>query len=297
MAGLSLTQQVDAPLLDAAAAFVAHLQSCPEDAIAYFGETVEDIRGQMLAFAPHPERAVIVALADGQIVGLLGVDVDAEVRRAWLYGPLAAGVDWHSTADALYSYAHDYGLLSEAREHELFASIAHTNMAAFAARHGFTARGAEAGLRLERAALNRLPHSEADVLGVADHEAFAALHDTIFPGTYYSGQEIVARLGERDRVFVHRSREALDGYIYAKLDPGAESGYIDFLGVAEDARRRGIGRRLVAAAARWLFTFVEAKAVELTVNAANTGAIALYQQLGFTLTQTLQPYRKSIQGV
>lgn len=51
--------------------------------------------------------------------------------------------------------------------------------------------------------------------------------------------------------------------------------------VAPGARRRGIGRRLVAAACEHAFDALNARQVNLGVNATNVAATALYESLGF----------------
>ncbi|MBZ0280957.1 MAG: GNAT family N-acetyltransferase [Anaerolineae bacterium] len=279
--------------LDAAVDFVARLQADPMQMIAYLGAEANDIRHSLEGFEPDWTRATQLAYDGECLMGLLGVDTSETIGRAWLNGPLVNGADWVETADQLYAAAQKM-MPDYVREHELFVDVANLNVAGFAARHGFVPGTPEASLRFGREQHHQLPAESESVLNAADYTSFVAIHDQLFPRTYYTGAEILEQLGERDRVFiVNPSENGLAGYIYARVEPGATNGYIDFVGVAENARRQGIGRRLVSVATRWLFTFPEVEEVTLTVNAGNDGAIALYKQLGFEHNQTLQVFRKN----
>ncbi len=277
--------------LSTAVSFIEQQQADPTTATAYFGQTAAEIAAAIAEFTPA--HNALLAYDDNQSIGFLGIDSSAEIRRTWLYGPLVEVADWADCADTLYAEAQRGGLFANVRwEQELFVDVVNTHIAAFAARHGFTAGTAEASFRLET--LNLLAPTDASIIPLATdlHPAFIALHESIFPRAYFTGAEILEQLGERNQVFSATEQGELAGYIYARVEPEADNGYIDFVGVTESARRRGIGRMLTIAAARWLFTLPDVKEVTLTVNAANAGAIALYQSLGFTQTQTLQPYRK-----
>jgi ribosomal protein S18 acetylase RimI-like enzyme len=212
-----------------------------------------------------------------------------------LYGPLVEDSRWDSIADALYQQALAQQIIPPGYEQEVFVDVRHTRMAAFAQRHGFPARPLENHMKWERAHLARLPEVNAALVPYepADADLFIALHDRLFPETYYRGAAILERLGEQDRLFISRGADGtVNGYIYAKIDTDNREGYIDYIGVAESVRRQGLGRALVAHAMRWLLTDPQVESIALTVMGENAAAIALYQGLGYTLRQTLVPYRK-----
>jgi ribosomal protein S18 acetylase RimI-like enzyme len=277
------------------AAFIAHLQADKTHQIAYFGRDAAEIAAAIQTFDP-PDN-VLLAYENDRLIGLLGVDTDADSQRAWLYGPLVDHVDWQMVADALYDAVLRLNVIPTfVHDEELFVDAANINIADFAARHRFIPGTPQASLRLSRDVMQLLPDA-ADVssLTEAQHQNFIRLHDMLFPKTYFSGQQIIQRLGERDKVFVVCAPEVEVipiGYIYARIDPEATDGYIDFLGVVADFRRKGIAKSLLSAAITWLFSLSEIEAVALTVNAANSAALSLYASLGFAHLQTLQSYRK-----
>jgi ribosomal protein S18 acetylase RimI-like enzyme len=275
--------------------FIVRLQADKTHQIAYFGDTAAEIAALIQTF--EPPHNVLLAYEAGQLVGLLGIDTDAETGRAWLYGPMVDFADWATVADALYEEALRQDVMPPfVRDEELFVDVANTNIAAFAGRHRFIPGTPNASLRLERTAFStESVVSDVEELTALHYQTFNQLHVMLFPGTYFSGRQIIDRLGVRDKVFIASIPEMSDvpvAYIYARIEPEATEGYIDFLGVHEGFRRRGIGGRLISAAARWLFSFPDIEVVALTVHADNTAAIALYTGLGFTHTQTLQSFRK-----
>ncbi|MEO8610736.1 MAG: GNAT family N-acetyltransferase [Chloroflexota bacterium] len=277
------------------AAFIARLQTDKTHQIAYFGNKVTEIAAVIETFVEA--HNVLLAYCDDQLIGVLGADTDITSHRAWLYGPLVDYQEWHMVADALYEEALRLNVIPEfVHDEELFADSTNSNIATFAANHRFTAGTPQASLHLKRAVLAK----KVSTIGVVEltephYKTFRQLHDMLFPGTYFSGHQIIERLGARDKVFFATMPglgEMPVGYIYARIEPEATDGYIDFLGVLEPFRRRGIAGKLISGAKNWLFSFPEIEAITLTVDAANTTGLALYESLGFTHFQTLRAYRK-----
>jgi ribosomal protein S18 acetylase RimI-like enzyme len=276
-----------------AAAFVARLQTDPAHHIAYIGTASEDeIAAAFSGLEPGGLANVLTAQTDGRIIGLLGADVSAKLRRAWWYGPLVEHDDWDAVANDLYQSASATLPLASIREEELFVDEANLRAAAFGQRHGFAAGEAEIGLWMGHEKLATLPALEAPTLPYAWRGAFAFLHDRLFPKTEFSATEILKRIGPHDRVFAVIEAGIFLGYAYAQAEPELGIGSLHVVGVAEPARRRGIGYQLTIAALRWLFSFAAMDAITVTVGAHNTPALELFAQLGFEHEQTLLPFRK-----
>jgi RimJ/RimL family protein N-acetyltransferase len=128
-------------------------------------------------------------------------------------------------------------------------------------------------------------------------DGFITLFDAIFPDTFYTGAQVVERLNterlsEQEQVFIYTEGDAVLGFCHASVNQGANEGYIEFVGVAEQARRRGIARRLLQAAMHWLFEEQAMPKIGLTTGDDNVNAHALYQELGFQLEHTGLAYRK-----
>jgi ribosomal protein S18 acetylase RimI-like enzyme len=280
--------------LNEVAAFIARLQADPTHHIAYFGERDDEIAQYIRELEPAGSDGFVLAYQDEKLIGLLGVEADPEVKRAWLHGPMVDDPDWDTVADQLYHAACEHIIPGYAAMHELVGDIANIHLRSFAERQGFAPLADSAAiLRFRRHKLAALPMAEAPELEPRHHDAFVRLHEATFPNTYYSGKQVIDRLNAHNKVLVVSAGDAVEGYIYARVMTGSE-GFIDFLGVEESVRRRGIGRRLITAATRWLLSFPAVQEVALTVYSRNSTAIALYTRLGYEHLYTVQAYRKEV---
>jgi len=127
--------------------------------------------------------------------------------------------------------------------------------------------------------------------GAADVEAVAALERAIF-GDPWSKRSFLEILGlDHVRGFVLQDKGgALLGYAFCSAV--ADEGEILNMAVAPEHRRRGLGKRLLAACLAWLAERGTAK-VYLEVRRSNEAAIAMYTGEGFgTLGVRPNYYRK-----
>jgi dTDP-4-amino-4,6-dideoxy-D-galactose acyltransferase len=94
-----------------------------------------------------------------------------------------------------------------------------------------------------------------------------------------------------DHVLVAREGGTPVGYVTCKTDPHTHEGVIDLIGVAEPARGRGVGTRLVDAALAWA-ALRGATAMSVVTQARNTAAIRLYERRGFVTSLVQRYYHK-----
>jgi ribosomal protein S18 acetylase RimI-like enzyme len=331
--------------LDELTRFVGELNRDEAHQIGYLDADPAQIAKMLLEHELPPHESWVVAREDGRIVGALGFEADAELGRAWIYGPFVlpphppapsptggegeipaplpgveergsptllppgvgdkhsagGGLDggwgrnpWATIADRLWEAAQ--ALLPEGlREHELFCNIHNINCIAFAERHAFSLHGDALIFRFGRESLVNLPASEAHELTDEHSAAFQALHDQVFPRTYLSGRQILERINQHRKLFAIVEDGALLGYAYVELVPEFGEGNLEFIGVSEQARGKGVGGRLMAMALAWMFSFSNMKEIFLTTNSTNTAAIGLYRKVGFELLHTMRAFRKSVE--
>lgn len=261
--------------------------------IGYFGGGPADITSELRALTPPPAEGFRLAYDGDRLVGIMGVDADPVIGRAWLYGPLVIHADWQALADQLYA-AVQPAIPPGISEHELFCDAANLNCQAFAARHGFFLRNESTTMSVSREQ-RALPAAEpATEFEPRHYPQFHDLHARLFPRTYYTAQQIVDRRGDLERLLIVARGDELQGYVFFKVDPDAGLGYIDFMGVAEHCRRCGVGTRLLATAVHRMFSRPEVLRISLTVTATNVPALQLYARAGFQRERTLRAYRKQI---
>ena len=124
----------------------------------------------------------------------------------------------------------------------------------------------------------------------ADRDQVARLHDALFPGTHTTGSDLVAGHDEAHRRLVIDVDGEVVGYIAVERQPDG-SGYIDYLGVAPSARRRGLGGDLVRAGVAELKR-LDVSGIGLTVRVGSEGARELYRSLGFEEERVAIPLRR-----
>lgn len=298
--------------LPEAARFLSRLNSIPEHNICYIGLTETEITAELSVALP-PEGYGLLALDEtGQVTGFLGVELDPYLGRSWLFGPFAsvlaeqatpagkAAAEWHALVDQLYQ-AVLKSLPAEIDDLELCGRPENTRLAEFAARHGFIP-GAEAALLClprQVEVIKPIP-AQMSTTTLDSHEqmspylpALSALHDSLFPNTYYAAAQLLAMSAEEDkRLQIELVDGELAGYIFLQARPTNRDANIDFLGVAESYRHRGIGSKLLAEALAWAFSRSFVDQAILTVHTSNTAAVRLYERAGFHTDSILRGYRK-----
>lgn len=274
--------------LDRLAALLARLNPEPEHHVGYCGtdeaEILHALRNDFDEVSA--QEAFVVAERGEKLVGALGFGAALETGYLELWGPFAEGDDRVVVAQRLWRALI---LPSKATQLELFCNAANVLCADFALHYDFTE-----GPRTQ--ILRAVPGVEAEtspVLEPHDFNAFVALHDTLFPDTYYSGATILTLLGPHRRVFVERDASGLHGYAYAEVAPEFGEGSLEFVGVAPGSRGRGLGAKLVQAVLAWTFSF-RVREVTLTVGADDEAAGRLYRRAGFTLRHELRAFRKVV---
>lgn len=276
--------------------FVATLNGQSQHNISYFGTEAEDILSALRVFIPSPAESVLVLQKADEIIGMFGFDADEVLGRAWLYGPLInmhSDMAWHHWADALYS-ALTERIPPHISDWELVFDRNNQRGCEFALRHGFATAHEHLVLQLDRAWVDLAGLSVMGAsLDETDYSAFVYLHNSLFPGTYYSGEEILNRLEKHSQVYVYKEGGLLVGYCYAELTPQLGEGSIEFIGVAPEFRGRGIGFRLMGEIIQWMFGFRDVHRIELTVEASNKAAIQLYRKIGFNTLKHIVAFRRA----
>lgn len=276
--------------------FIADLNKQPEHHIAYFGTTPDEIAHYLLEEQSiPPEESYLKAYYRGDMAGVIGLEYDLDIRRAWIEGPLIQPPHWKKIAEALYTAI--LNLIPELiNDYELGCDTRNSKLGDFALEHGYHHDGEAALLIYRREYLAELPEIHEPQLAAGFADQFQALHDQLFPGTYYSGKQLFKKIDQHHKVFTVTKDDSLKGYIFAYVSPSIGDAYIDFIGVKEIARRQGIGKRLLVSALHWIFSFPEVNQVGLTVRMENEAAVKMYENTGFIIERMLLGYRKKIKS-
>lgn len=113
---------------------------------------------------------------------------------------------------------------------------------------------------------------------------FARLHDTVFPGVYCSGQDILETWGKNRFLYVLEHQQELVAYGVLQSSGGKQA-TAEIVGVREDFRGHGYGRAILNHLAETAFTQLRAEELNLIVDSDNQRAINLYLSADFTIVQ------------
>jgi ribosomal protein S18 acetylase RimI-like enzyme len=256
------------------------------------GDSVTALANE-LAVLPADEAAFWRACDPGGVIeGIVGCEFDAALRRAWLRGPIVTGDP--SQRLALLSrlaQALEAGL-PQIRCFDAFPAEDEVPLNALYAARGYRRLGVH---RVLEAALGAAEPIAASTwpcpLGVtirraeaADLAPLLALHEVLFPNSYLKPSDFAEAVGDPGRhLLVCTDSDArLLGYLHAKDDPEQPEVYVDYLGVASEARGQGLGGALLAGALAWGRALGRPRA-SLTVREDRAPALALYERGGFRL--------------
>jgi ribosomal protein S18 acetylase RimI-like enzyme len=287
-------QKIDRTTLSEAVAFVSRLNQELTHKISYFGDTGEEIAADFSAVQPPEGFAFIAVGEDGKPAGFFGVEMDLELGRSWLFGPLVEEHEWEAIAEQLYQ-AISADLPEEISKQELFFHSQNSRLENFAVKHGFNYHSEGAVLVLDIKQRQRRDGSGVTGLEAGDSAQFQALHDMLFPNTYFSAKQLEKLAKEDDKcLLVRQEDKSLAGYIFAQLRPASHDVYIDFLGVDPGFRRQGVAQDLVAHVLEWAAKKPFVENASLTVSGDNEAAISLYHSMGFSTQLVSRAYRKEI---
>jgi RimJ/RimL family protein N-acetyltransferase len=134
-------------------------------------------------------------------------------------------------------------------------------------------------LQLHRDGASASAHT--DPLTAALQGPVAELHDRLFPDTFLPSSRMLQASDDTHCTFVIADGGRLLGYAHGHIDTDAAIGSLEYVGVVETARDRGIGTRLVQAFCAWAFSFEAIREVALMVDRDNAAARHVYAKLGF----------------
>ena len=280
--------------LDALAAVAVITQTDPDRFIGYLGDDAAAITADLTEIdgVDHWYEATHMALDDERnVIGWIAAETDADLGRAWWWGPFLA-----DGREALRDPIADALFLAGERsrtgisEHEFAIDERSALLQRFAERHGFVAH--EGSVVLNTASMlgaATAPNNAVMELAEKHHDAVAALHDQIFPGTHTPGALLVSQTDPRHQRCVVVVDGDVIGYVATTLE-NDQSLYVDYLGVAAEHRAAGWGRMLITAAMR--AQHEDATHAHLAVRSGNAAARRLYASLGFTEERVLVPMRR-----
>jgi len=281
--------------LNKIATFIARMNTVETQHVGYCGTDIDEIYHYLSEeFEDMKAEECFFLVQEGnEIIALLGYEPDFERGLGELWGPFVQHENWHQLAQELYKALIE-DLPREINKLSLFSSSENQNHVDFAEKNNFQEKKGHYILYCEKSEWNPASFLQLNGIEESQYESFKLIYDKNFPGTYYSGQHILDRLDEDNRVFVVLENDNLAGYIYVESEKEFNEGTIHFIAVKNSERGKGFGKLLLQNGVKYLFDADEINSLELCVNAENTGAIKLYESAGFKTRHKMYAYTKVI---
>lgn len=246
-----------------------------------------DQQAESMRALVHDQAAFVTATRDAHgdtIEGIAGATFDAAARRAWVWGPLVREPDRAESLRAALIDALRQALPAITR-FDAFPQADETPLLSALQQAGYVQQQHHRVMSLRATELTVPPVVDGAIVGAeASHPALTELpelHDRLFPQTYLPGAAVAASLDDAHRLLIALDGDRLAGYVYVQHQRIEGEGYVDYLGVTESARGRGLGRALLAAAAHWTLVERGLPRVHLTVRQDKPAALRLYEDAGF----------------
>lgn len=253
----------------------------PDQKIGYCADCEPEIRDALAAMLADGTGCIAVATdAAGAVQAAAAFDGDADtgiVEVTGMYAPGCAPEAFCAIAEALLRAGVE--ALGSMR-YDFFPASQNARMLRFLGHAQAAFSGAHRTYAIEKAAW---PGGECTLHVATRAEdvpaGFAALHDSIFPQTYYDGGAIVRCVSEaRPLLWLPGKNGALEGYACCEREAGEAN--IEYIGIAPALRGGGRGRVLLEMAMAYLFGREDTR-IRLCVSSGNAPARTLYTRVGF----------------
>ncbi|GGA86292.1 GNAT family N-acetyltransferase [Ornithinibacillus halotolerans] len=283
---IDLMKETDLPKV---AEFLALLNNNQESHIGYCGTDVTEILAYIKEEIPLM-KSLVTAFNNGDLVGVVGYEPDFESKVAEIWGPFVLP-GFQDSIELMWNKLNEI-LPKDIEILYLFPNKKNEVVRDFANKQSFIENGNDLILEFNRADSEKLKNVTLEEITNYYYQEFISLHNETFPGTYYSGEDIVVRLNDNNKVFIITDGEGLSGYLYVEAQPEFGDASIEFFAVSENNRGKGIGARLLTGALNWLFSFDTIDSINLCVDANNENANRLYQKVGFRIKHEMCSYKK-----
>lgn len=250
---------------------------------SWSGESPGALAERLSGYLDDSELQYMLLEHAGELCGAIGAEYDTALQRGWLHGPHVTLEDWVGTADRLLERLLE-ALPPEVEHLSAYVNTQNVRARSFFAAHGFRERDtASYEFWLVPSRRRGVVQGEVADLVEEHRDSFGSLYASLFPAAYYSAARVLDMMGLSHHVLVAAEESDVLGFAVAAVEAAQSGGEVQFLGVREDCRNRGLGRDLLLAAVNWLFDDARVPHVSLNVDSDLSVARELYESVGFRL--------------
>ncbi len=258
-------------------------------------QSEQNVLKELKDYATRKEYAFVLAFENQKLVGLLGGDSTFPVDEIWLWGPFILSPNWNQLANSLFDEL--LKCFPDTKKLTTFSNLKNQQARDFFKAHGFAEKKEFTHqYQCEKAEVASQEVTSED--GIVEFERsylkdLNALHRSAFPNAYYSIDEMLGLISPDHKIWIKLDEYGnFCAYLFGMKTPN-EEGFVHFLAVKHEHRKKGIGSQLLRKAQRFYFDEKGLESISLTVAEANN-ARRLYQKNGFKLQYTGVGARKAL---
>lgn len=276
-------------------AFIAEVNSQPKNHTGYCGSDRKEIQKTLEEdFSDlELEDSFIVLSENNQLIAALGFDIDSKKQSAEIWGPfILNSCHWSEQTNMLWN---EFMNKMESREIGTYFAFYHEENKK-GIRWMESLKAMETGKH--QILVSKTEGTNGEILEEISppyYEEVIKLHDELFPETYLTGADMICELSEEKRLLILPDGEqSIQGYVFLEGDCVFQEGNLEFIAVAREHRKKGLGKKLVQAGLTYLYENMNVTEVSLCVNENNAAAINLYKKSGFHEEMKLVSFKVSV---
>jgi len=265
--------------------FVFLQNQMPEKSSAYCEKDRDSIEKSFQELIQQDTHFVVGSFDNTHLVGVLGLYADPAKNRVDCVGPFAShpssvdiATELFRYGQSLFKHTYQFNFFFDCRNKDLLQLMqiakAHNN-------------GNEWIMALERDRWIPTKKPGTIPLPPSLFGQWVQLHDSLFPGVYISGSDILQSLGTDRSVFCLADGIGIIGYVVIKESNRSTERTIEILAVDKPYRKKGFGKTLLNHALNHSFEKKEIQKISLVVETGNSSATYLYSSLGFSVDADL----------
>lgn len=283
---------IDETYLEQSVSLMAKYNKEKSYKVGYCCVQPDSIRRDLISSLADEENKLIGVLEEDELMGVVDLDIDLEKKTIEMVGPFIDHKEeevWLEIAMQLMHFIFEN--LGHSYKYRFFIHQENQIGKKLLEMLGAKFNEHEYALSLKRDDVKiQTAYKEVVTVQAIQYEEIIEMHDSIWPGVYYSGKDIIGQLDENHQLFIAKHAEEVEGYIFVENELEAGRGYIHFLAVKEPYRRGGIGRSLLNKALEWSLSNNQITQISLCVEVENEKALNLYYNVGFKLENAYTAY-------
>ncbi|MDF2673139.1 MAG: hypothetical protein K0R09_1404 [Clostridiales bacterium] len=260
--------------IDEIVSLVYELNNKPESSCGSCPKEIQKIKNKLLNLIKSTDNLVLLYYQDNNLVGVVGFDIDVDEKCGDCVGPFIKE-NYMDIAKQFIQYA--CKTLNGFRIYFYFDSRNQEQLCLMKMVNGIDICSDK---RMVLRSTNNTDLTNTKIAFLTDRykQEFCHMHDRLFSDVYWDSKKILKEFNNWT-IYIETHEDELVGFLV--VHKSDTKSYIQAVGVSENHRRKGYGKRLLNQAISDGFLNKNITSIELDVESDNITAERLYLEKGF----------------